>query len=95
MTSGNFKEGRMKMEISFNGGRFVSLKDQLNYQEALNDFPNAKMVRVVTFNISKNEKYDNLISMGLIPRPLGRNMGFGACPEVHTFDSVVYILHSR
>ena len=48
------------MDISFNGGRFVSLKNGLNYQEILNDFSNAKLVRVVTFNISKNEKYDDL-----------------------------------
>ncbi|HAC1762052.1 TPA_asm: phosphatidylserine/phosphatidylglycerophosphate/cardiolipin synthase family protein, partial [Listeria monocytogenes] len=47
------------MDISFNGGRFVSLKNGLNYQEILNDFSNAKLVRVVTFNISKNEKYDD------------------------------------
>ncbi|HAC1622829.1 TPA_asm: phosphatidylserine/phosphatidylglycerophosphate/cardiolipin synthase family protein, partial [Listeria monocytogenes] len=49
------------MDISFNGGRFVSLKNGLNYQEILNDFSNAKLVRVVTFNISKNEKYDDLM----------------------------------
>lgn len=49
------------MDISFNGGRFINLKNGLNYQEILNDFSNAEMVRVVTFNISKNEKYDDLI----------------------------------
>lgn len=36
----------------------ISLKNGLNYQEVLNDFSNADLVRVVTVNISKNGKYD-------------------------------------
>lgn len=39
------------MDISFNGEIFISLKNGLNYQEVLNDFSNAGLVRVVTFNI--------------------------------------------
>lgn len=54
-------ERREKVDINFSGGRFVSLKNGLNYQKILNDFSNAKVVRVVTFNISKNEKNDKLI----------------------------------
>jgi hypothetical protein len=51
----------MKLDISFNGGRFISLKNGLSFQKKLNDFSNAGFVRVATFNISKNEKYDDLI----------------------------------
>ena len=49
------------MDISFNGGRFISLKNNLNYQEVLDNFSKAKLVRVITYNISKNEKYDKLL----------------------------------
>ena len=52
MTLGNPILGEMKMDISFNGGRFISLKNGLNYQEVLNDFSNAELVRVVTLRIS-------------------------------------------
>lgn len=49
------------MDISFDGGRFVSLSGELNYTEVLNDFQNAKTIRIVTYNISKNQKYDALL----------------------------------
>ena len=49
------------MEISFNGGRFVSLDGDLNYREVLDDFPSAKIIRIITFNISKNQRFDKLL----------------------------------
>ncbi|MBW7571849.1 phospholipase D-like domain-containing protein [Caproiciproducens faecalis] len=49
------------MELSFNGGRFVSLDGDLNYREVLKDFPTAKVIRIITYNISKNQRYDALL----------------------------------
>ena len=49
------------MELSFQGGRFVSSNDELNYKEVLNDFSNAKIIRIITYNISKNQNYDALL----------------------------------
>lgn len=49
------------MELSFNGGRFVSLNGELNYREVLNDFPTAKIIRIITYNISKNQRCDALL----------------------------------
>lgn len=48
------------MELSFNGGRFVSSKGDLNYKKVLHDFPNAKTIRIITYNISKNQYQDAL-----------------------------------
>ena len=39
------------MELSFNGGRFVSLNGELNYKEFLADFPTAKIIRILTYNM--------------------------------------------
>ena len=41
------------MELRFSGGRFVSLDGDLNYREVLNNFPAAKTIRIITYNISK------------------------------------------
>ena len=49
------------MELSFNGGRFVSLNGELNYKEVLVDFPTAKIIRILTYNISKNQRHDALL----------------------------------
>ena len=49
------------MELSFVGGRFVSFEDELNYKDVLNDFSNAQKIRIATYNISKNSKYDKLL----------------------------------
>lgn len=49
------------MELSFNGGRFVSLNGELNYKEVLADFPTAKIIRILTYNISKNQRHDALL----------------------------------
>lgn len=49
------------MELSFDGGRFVSLSGELNYKEVLADFPTAKIVRILTYNISKNQRHDALL----------------------------------
>ena len=42
----------LEMQLDFNGGRFVSGRDELNYQAVLDDFPRAKTIRIITFNIS-------------------------------------------
>ena len=48
------------MELGFDGGRFVSHPGELNYREVLEDFPNAKIIRILTYNISKNQRQDAL-----------------------------------
>lgn len=49
------------MELGFDGGRFVSHPGELNYREVLEDFPNAKIIRILTYNISKNQRQDALL----------------------------------
>lgn len=49
------------MELSFNGGTFVTHEEDINYREVLSDFQQAKTIRIITYNISKNEKYDFLL----------------------------------
>lgn len=49
------------MELGFDGGRFVSHPGELNYKEVLEDFPNAKIIRILTYNISKNQRQDALL----------------------------------
>lgn len=49
------------MEIQFDGGRFVSYEGELNYKKVLEDFSHAKTIRIVTYNISKNQRLDKLI----------------------------------
>ncbi len=49
------------MELSFNSGRFVAHKGELNYQEVLDDFPNANVIRIITYNISNNQRKDVLL----------------------------------
>jgi hypothetical protein len=49
------------MELEFDGGRFVSSKGELNYKEVLDDFPTAKIIRIITYNISKNTRQDALL----------------------------------
>ena len=36
------------MDISFSGGKFVSGDGELNYQEVLDDFSKAKVIRIIT-----------------------------------------------
>ena len=49
------------MEIRFSGGRFVSLDGELNYKEVLDDFSTAEVIRIITYNISKNQRNDRLL----------------------------------
>ena len=49
------------MEIPFSNGRFVTSSGTLNYQEVLDDFHNAKIIRIITYNISKSMKDDKLL----------------------------------
>lgn len=48
------------MELSFDSGRFVAHHGRLNYQEVLDDFSNANVIRIITYNISKNQRTDAL-----------------------------------
>lgn len=50
------------MSISYNGGEFVIGRGNLNYQAVLDDFPNAKQVRILTYNISKKNYRNELIN---------------------------------
>lgn len=49
------------MELFFSGGKFVSNPQGLNYEEVLDDFNTAKLIRIMTYNISKNQRDDNLL----------------------------------
>lgn len=49
------------MILSFSEGKFVSQRRELNYQEVLDDFSTAHTIRILTYNISKNKKYDELL----------------------------------
>lgn len=51
------------MDLSFSGGRFVSLTGDLNYRAVLDDFPSAKTIRIITYNISRNDRHDVLLDM--------------------------------
>lgn len=42
------------------GGRFVSNRGELNYKEVLEHFPNASIIRIITYNISRNQRQDKL-----------------------------------
>ena len=53
----------MIRKLTFSGGTFIESKDELGYEEVLNDFLNAKIIRIVTFNISKNLKDDKLFDL--------------------------------
>lgn len=50
------------MPIPFNSGEFVLGRGSLNYQVVLDDFPKAKQVRVLTYNISKKNYRNELIN---------------------------------
>lgn len=49
--------------LQFSGGEFVCTKDKdaINYQAVLDDFANAKQVRILTYNISKKSYRNYLI----------------------------------
>lgn len=49
------------MELSFNSGKFVASEGELNYKDVIDDFPTAKIVRILTYNISGNKKADALL----------------------------------
>lgn len=51
------------MELSFRNGTFVSYNDRLNFQNVLDDFPTAKIIRIITYNISKNQQQDKLLEL--------------------------------
>lgn len=48
------------MNIDFTGGRFVSGQGSVNYQEVLADFYTAKLIRIITYNISSKDNTDKL-----------------------------------
>lgn len=49
------------MKLSFSDGEFVALDGDINYREVLDDFQQAKIIRIMTFNISRNQKKDALL----------------------------------
>lgn len=51
------------MELSFSGGKFVSFDSELNYQDVIKDFETAKTIRIITYNISKNQRNDRLLEL--------------------------------
>ncbi len=56
----DYKE-TINMELPFANGRFVASYHKLNYQEVIDDFQNAKQIRILTYNISKNVLSDALL----------------------------------
>lgn len=57
-------EGSSFLEIPIQKGELVIGRDSLNYQKVLDDFCNAKIVRILTYNISKNP-YNNKLMHAL------------------------------
>lgn len=51
----------MRYKISINNGEVVVGKDYFNYREVIKDFPNAKKVRILTYNISKKDYKNELL----------------------------------
>lgn len=49
------------MELTFDGGKFVSSKGELNYKEVLEHFPQVGTIRILTYNISRNQCFDKLM----------------------------------
>ena len=49
------------MPISFDNGEFILGRGELNYRAVIDDFKNAKVVRVLTYNISKKNYSNELI----------------------------------
>ena len=49
------------MNIPYNGVEFVCSIDKLNYQDVLDDFKNAKEIRILTYNISQKNYSNKLI----------------------------------
>ena len=54
-----FRRDVMKKEFVLSDAKFIYSKDELGYQEVLDDFKNAEEIIIVTFNIS--EKHSHLI----------------------------------
>lgn len=51
----------MKKILDFQGGgTFILSENELGYQEILEDFPNAQIIKIVTYNISKSVTDDKL-----------------------------------
>jgi len=49
------------VEIRFSEGRFVSSQNEINYQEVLDDFSKASIIRIMTYNISAKDNLDALL----------------------------------
>ena len=50
------------MSIPISGGEVVLGRESMNYQIVLDDFPKANQVRILTYNISKNQYKNELIN---------------------------------
>lgn len=53
---------KLYMSIPIPGGKVVLGRESMNYQIVLDDFPKAKKVRILTYNISKKEYKNELIN---------------------------------
>lgn len=53
---------KMYMSIPISSGEVVLGRESMNYQRVLDDFPNAKQVRILTYNISKNQYRNELMN---------------------------------
>lgn len=53
---------KMYMSIPISSGEIVLGRESMNYQRILDDFPNAKQVRILTYNISKNQYRNELMN---------------------------------
>lgn len=58
----------MKMNIPYSGGEIVVGRDFVNYKEVVEDFKKAKCIRLMTYNISKNNYRNALIdALKMVP----------------------------
>lgn len=53
---------KIYMSIPISSGDIVLGRESMNYQRILDDFPNAKQVRILTYNISKNQYRNELMN---------------------------------
>lgn len=45
---------KMNMSVHISDGEVILGRESMNYQIVLDDFPKAKQIRILTYNISRN-----------------------------------------
>ena len=53
---------KMNMSVHISDGEVILGRESMNYQIVLDDFPKAKQIRILTYNISRNQYKNELIN---------------------------------